>query len=147
MPKPEHRSPSVMPAPKLPGPSGPREARQPGGPAHCGISDLPDDALAQVAAFFQLLAEPSRLRVLNLLRGPAQCVGDLARACGSSAANISRHLAQLQRHGLVHREGRGTNVYYRIADPSVYALCDLVCGQLARQHARAAEARDSFLKT
>ncbi len=113
---------------------------------HCGIRDLPDSALEQVAGFFQLLAEPSRLRVLNLLREQPQCVGDLARACGSSAANISRHLAQLQRHGLVHREGRGTSVYYRIADPSVYALCDLVCGQLARQQAHLAEAGARFLK-
>lgn len=115
-------------------------------PIHGGIRDLPDGALAQVAAFFQLLAEPTRLRVLNLLNEQPQCVGDLARACGSSAANISRHLSQLQRHGLVHREGRGTNVYYRIADPSVYALCDLVCDQLARQHARLSEAQSHFLK-
>lgn len=115
-------------------------------PAHCGLRDLPDSALVQVAAFFQLLAEPSRLRVLKLLREQPQCVGDLARACGSSAANISRHLAQLQRHGLVHREERGTNVYYRMADPSIYVLCDLVCGQLARQQARLAEARARFLK-
>ncbi|MGM9514034.1 ArsR/SmtB family transcription factor [Roseateles sp. DB2] len=110
------------------------------------MRDLPDAALAQVAGFFQMLAEPSRLRVLNLLREQPQCVGDLARACSSSAANISRHLAQLQRHGLVHREGRGTSVYYRIADPSVYVLCDLVCGQLARQHARIAELQARFLK-
>lgn len=114
--------------------------------AHCGIRDLPDRALEQVAGFFQLLAEPSRLRVLNLLREQPQCVGELARRCGCSTANISRHLSQLQRHGLVHREGRGTSVYYRIADPSVYALCDLVCGQLARQQARIAEAGASFLK-
>lgn len=111
-----------------------------------GLRDLPDGALIQVAAFFQLLAEPSRLRVLNRLREQPLCVGDLARACGSSAANISRHLAQLQRHGLVHREGRGTSVFYRIADPSVYELCDLVCGQLARHHARLSAAQAPFLK-
>ncbi|HLO96470.1 MAG TPA: ArsR family transcriptional regulator [Burkholderiaceae bacterium] len=49
-------------------------------PAHCGLRDLPDSALEQVAGFFQLLAEPSRLRVLNLLREQPLCVGDLARA-------------------------------------------------------------------
>lgn len=114
--------------------------------SHCGIQDLPDAALAEVAGFFQLLSEPSRLRVLNLLREQPRCVGELARACGSSPANISRHLAQLQRHGLVDREGRGTSVFYRIADPSVYALCDLVCGQLARHHARLDATGASFLK-
>lgn len=110
------------------------------------IRDLPDSALVQVAGFFQQLAEPIRLRVLNLLREQPRCVGELARACGCSAANISRHLAQLQRHGLVHREGRGASVYYRVADPSIYALCDLVCTQLARQQAHIVEAQASFLR-
>lgn len=128
---------------------GASEPERPPGDAtpHCGLGELPDSALVQVAAFFQLLAEPSRLRVLNLLRERPLCVGELAAACGSSAANISRHLAQLQRHGLVLREGRGTKVYYRMADPSVYALCDLVCGQLALQHASLSEAQSRFLKT
>lgn len=42
----------------------------------------------------------------------------------------------LTQHGLVRREGRGTAVYYRIADDSVYALCDLVCGSIARRYQR-----------
>ena len=33
----------------------------------------------------------------------------------------------MTQQGLVDRESRGTSVYYRIADESVYALCDLVC--------------------
>jgi hypothetical protein len=33
----------------------------------------------------------------------------------------------------VARENRGTSVYYRIADESVYALCDLVCGNIGRR--------------
>ena len=41
-------------------------------------------------------------------------------------ANISRHLSTLAKHGMVIREARGTTVYYRIADESIYALCDLV---------------------
>jgi hypothetical protein len=46
--------------------------------------------------------------------------------------------------GLVARESRGTSVYYRIADPSVYQLCDLVCGSLARRLDRAAHDRALF---
>ena len=58
---------------------------------------------------------------------------------------VSRHLALLTTHGLVARESRGTSVYYRIADPSVYQLCDLVCGNLARQFERAASERALFV--
>jgi DNA-binding transcriptional ArsR family regulator len=58
---------------------------------------------------------------------------------------VSRHLSQLQQQGLVERESRGTSVFYRIADPAVYQLCDLVCGQIARQAQRHIEARAAFL--
>jgi DNA-binding transcriptional ArsR family regulator len=53
-------------------------------------------------------------------------------------------MALLSQHGLVARESRGTSVYYRIADPSVYQLCDLVCGNLARQFERSASERALF---
>lgn len=97
------------------------------------MEDLSDLALAQVANYFSALAEPMRLRILNTLRNKEQNVGELAEICACSQANVSRHLSTLAKHGLVIREGRGTSVYYRIADPSIYALCDLVCGNVARQ--------------
>lgn len=108
------------------------------------MDDLPAEALAQVAAYFQALAEPTRLQILNLLRSGEHKVGDLAQACGCSAANASRHLSLLMQHGLVARESRGTSVYYRIADPSIYALCDLVCGNIGRQAERESSAREVF---
>lgn len=95
--------------------------------------EMSNEALVHVAAYFQVLAEPSRLRILSLLRGGERNVGDLARSCALSPANVSRHLAQLARHGLVAREARGNAVYYRVADASVPALCDLVCGTVARR--------------
>ena len=111
----------------------------------CGhMEGLSIEALQQVAAYFQVLSEPTRLQILNLLREGERNVGELAELCGYTSANISRHLTQLTRHGLVAREGRGTSVYYRIADESVYALCDLVCGSIARQHERAAQDRRTF---
>ena len=107
------------------------------------MEGLPPEALEHVAAYFQALSEPTRLQILNLLRAGEHNVGEIAQATGYTSANISRHLSFLTQHGLVERESRGTAVYYRIADPSVFALCDLVCGNIARQQERAA--RDSKL--
>ena len=101
------------------------------------MKNLPPEALQQVASYFQTLAEPTRLRILNLLREGEHNVGELAQLCGYTAANISRHLSLMTQQGFVTRESRGTSVYYRIADPSVYALCDLVCDSIARQYERA----------
>ena len=108
------------------------------------MKDMPPEALEQVASYFQVLAEPTRLRILNILREGERNVGDLAQMCGYTAANVSRHLSLMTKNGLVTREGRGTSVYYRFADESVYALCDLVCDNIARQIARSEASRASF---
>ena len=110
------------------------------------MHDLPEEALAQVAAYFQVLSEPTRLKILNLLREGERNVGEIAELTGYTAANISRHLTMLTKQGFVARESRGTSAYYRIADKSVYALCDLVCDNIARQFERAANGRAAFAR-
>jgi DNA-binding transcriptional ArsR family regulator len=109
------------------------------------MQDLPKEALEKVASYFQALSEPTRLSLLNLLRSGERNVGELAQLTGFTPANVSRHMAMLTSHGLVRRESRGTSAYYRIADPSVYQLCDLVCGNLARQLERVATERALFV--
>lgn len=108
------------------------------------MDGLSIEALQQVAAYFQVLSEPTRLQILDLLRDGERNVGELAGLCGCTSANISRHLAQLAHQGLIARESRGTSVYCRIADESLYPLCDLVCAKVARQHELAALDRRAF---
>ena len=109
------------------------------------MEGLTSEALVQVASYFQALSEPTRLQILNLLRQQERNVGELAQLCGYSAANISRHLTLLTQRGLVSRESRGNSAWYRIADPSIYQLCDLVCGNIARQFERTDRKRAAFV--
>ena len=111
-----------------------------------GMKGLPPEALQEVAAYFQTLSEPTRLQILNHLREGERNVGELAQLCGYTAANVSRHLAMLTKHGMVAREIRGTSVYYRIADDQLYSLCDLVCGSIARQFEQTARDRKAFAR-
>jgi DNA-binding transcriptional ArsR family regulator len=111
------------------------------------MKNMPPEALQEVAAYFQVLSEPTRLRILNLLRGQERNVGELALLCGFTPANISRHLALLTKHGFLTRESRGTSVYYRTADESVYDLCDVVCGNIACQFERTAKHRRAFMRS
>ena len=113
-------------------------------PACLAMQSLPPEALVQVASYFQALAEPARLQLLNLLREGERNVGELAELTGYSAANVSRHLALLTQHGVLAREARGNSAYYRIADKSIYALCDLVCDSIARRIDRTAHERAPF---
>lgn len=94
---------------------------------------LDDRALDHVADYFRALAEPLRLKILNALRDGPRNVGELTELLGCSQANVSKHLTVLAKIGLAEREARGTSVYYRIADPRTYELCDLVCGQISER--------------
>ena len=111
------------------------------------LTDLPPAALDHVAQYFRTLSEPTRLRILNVLGTDELSVGEIAQQVESSDANVSRHLAQMARQGLVAREHHGTSVHYRIADPAVHQLCELVCGSIARRFDAAAVARAAFTAT
>lgn len=110
------------------------------------MQDLDDRAIEEVAEFFSALAVPTRLRILNALRDGERNVGELTAALGGSQANISKHLALLAQRRLIARSPRGTTVYYRIVDPRIYRLCDLVCAQIGERFAREHELKASFLR-
>ncbi len=109
------------------------------------MNKLPPEALEHVANYFRTLSEPTRLRVLNVLGTSELSVGEIAQLVDSSVANVSRHLAQMAQHGLVARESRGNSVYYRVSDPTVNELCDLVCGSVARRFDQVASAHAAFV--
>ena len=94
------------------------------------------DALAAlVAQRFRVIGEPMRIRLLDRLRGGEQSVGALVDALGSTQQNVSKHLGVLHQAGIVSRRKEGNRVLYAIADPTVFDLCETVCGGLARQAA------------
>ncbi len=89
-----------------------------------------DKTMELVAERFRVLGDQQRLRLLQALGDRERAVADLAQECETSPANASKHLAVLLRAGLVARRKEGLYVYYRAADPSIFQLCDLVCGSI-----------------
>jgi len=89
-----------------------------------------DRALELIAHRFKLLSEPTRLRLLQLLMTGEKSVNELVSATNTTQANISKHLGILADGGLVTRRKVGISTIYRIADPSIFTLCDLVCHSL-----------------
>lgn len=88
--------------------------------------------LEEVARLFAVLSEPSRLALLQALHNGPLAVHQLMRACGMKQANVSKHLGVLHDHRLVNRKRTGAFIRYEIADPMVFALCELVCGKMQR---------------
>jgi ArsR family transcriptional regulator len=94
---------------------------------------VPVNVVEQVARRFKLLGDPVRLRILNFLNTRAEAhVQEIVEATEQSQANVSKHLRALLRESLVERRKEGLYVYYRIADPTLSAVCLLVCGSVER---------------
>jgi len=89
------------------------------------------------------LASPARIELLNLLAQGERGVDDLAASAGLKVSNTSAQLKALAEAGLVTSRRSGTRVFYRVADPQVTDLVELVkqvaCDRLpaAREAARA----------
>ena len=97
---------------------------------------MPEGALELVARRFAVLAEPMRLRLLHALFHGEKSVGELVVLTGGTQANVSRHLQTLAQAQLLARRKAGLQVFYAIADPSIFQLCELVCGSLEKSLAR-----------
>jgi len=94
---------------------------------------LSDEALELIAGRFKLLGEASRLKILIALEDGEKNVGEIVDATGLSQANASRHLAALTDGGVLARRREGLNVYYRVADPGIFEMCESVCGSLQKR--------------
>lgn len=99
----------------------------------CRISKLTPQALGMVAEFFKVLSEVSRLQIVCSLKTGAKNVTEIIAETELGQANVSKHLKILTQAGIVGREQRGVCVYYHIANPFLFELCDLVCEALAIQ--------------
>ena len=108
---------------------------------------LPEPLVELVAERFRLIGEPMRIRLLDRLRDGRQSVGELADALGATQQNVSKHLGALHLAGIVARCKVGNRVVYSIADQTVFALCETVCGGLQQQVAELTKMLEGPLET
>ena len=101
---------------------------------------LPDPLVELIAQRFRVLAEPTRIKLLDHLRDGPATVGELVEATGCSQQNASKHLRILLDAGFVAREQAGNCAVYSIADPTVFDICEVVCGALRTRLAGLEEA-------
>jgi ArsR family transcriptional regulator, arsenate/arsenite/antimonite-responsive transcriptional repressor len=94
---------------------------------------------ADVVEVLKALADPTRLRVLELLKSrgrsccdlisrnePGLCACDIESAVGLSQAAVSHHMGLLRRAGLVNAEKRGRWIYYSRDEAAIAGLADLI---------------------
>lgn len=79
-----------------------------------------------LAKYFKVLADPTRVRILELLHGRGELsVGELVRALEQPQPKVSNHLACLRWCGFVHTRREHPSVLYRIADERVLDVLGL----------------------
>lgn len=71
-------------------------------------------ATAPVDRMFRAFSDPTRLRILHLLRGGEMCVGDLVSVLRVPQPTASRHLAYLRRAGLITSRKNSYWTYYTL---------------------------------
>lgn len=99
----------------------------------------PEEALEMIARYFVALADPMRIKIVHALMAGDQNVTALVQMTGGMQSNVSRHLHKLLLAGVLNRRKQGTQVIYSIADPSLYDLCEQVCGSLEKRFAKQAK--------
>jgi ArsR family transcriptional regulator len=108
-------------------------------------------ATLPIADLFQALADPTRVRILALLRVMELSVGELALVLGQSQPRVSRHLKILADAGVVERRKEGSWVFLTLADPErtgpMFALLDCWADEPAQALFAADAARLEAVRT
>ncbi|MDO8515739.1 MAG: metalloregulator ArsR/SmtB family transcription factor [bacterium] len=84
------------------------------------------DTYRKNAAIYKLMGNPKRLAILNYLKRGEVAAGELVKVMKLPKANVSQNLSNLKWAHLVRARRVGKNVYYRLVDPAIVDLCDLL---------------------
>ena len=93
-----------------------------------GARTLSDDEAGATATLFKALADPARVKIVNLLatNEEAVCVCDFMPSLGLAQATVSHHLKKLTEAGLLDREQRGKWAYFSLNPEATARLAGLV---------------------
>ncbi len=93
----------------------------------CHINEnMPEEEeIYDLADFFKVFADSSRLKVLWALHHGEVCVTHLAEQLGMNTPAISHQLQILRQKHLVRVRREGRKLYYRLADDHVQSILEL----------------------
>lgn len=93
------------------------------------LEAMPIEQAQLIARFFQVLADPTRVRLVKALAEGKWCVSDLVQALEMDQSAISHQLKYLRRLGLVSWRKEGRHVYYTLDHPLLLSILQAVLEQ------------------
>jgi len=85
------------------------------------------------AEILKALAQPTRLKILELLRNGEKCICEIVPAINGEQSNISRHISLMQKSNLVTTRKDGVKVMVKVSDPRVFEILDSIALLLKKQ--------------
>ena len=92
-----------------------------------------DRVFELAAELFTVMSTPLRLKIISSVCNQEKNVSQLLAEIESTQSNLSQHLGHLYRAGVLSRRREGAQVFYRVCNDSVAALCRTVCTQIAME--------------
>jgi len=87
---------------------------------------MEERALELKAEVLKALAQPTRLKILELLRGGERCICEIVPAINGEQSNISRHISVMQKGRLITTRKDGVKVMVKVRDPRIFEILDTV---------------------
>lgn len=84
-----------------------------------------DETLYDLADFYKIFGDSTRIKILCVLRSKEMCVQELADAVGMTQSAISHQLRTLKQTDLVKNRREGKTVYYSLADDHISGIIDM----------------------
>jgi ArsR family transcriptional regulator len=98
------------------------------------MEEFMDERILELKAdVLKTLAQPTRLRILALLRNGEKCICEIVPALNGEQSNISRHISLMQKSHLVTTRKEGVKVMVKVSDPKVFEILDGISLLLKRQ--------------
>jgi DNA-binding transcriptional ArsR family regulator len=87
---------------------------------------MEERVLQMKAEILKTLAQPTRLKILELLRNGEKCICEIVPAINGEQSNISRHISLMQKSHLVTTRKDGVRVMVKVKDPEIFTILDRV---------------------
>ena len=94
---------------------------------------MDESVLELKAEILKALAQPTRLKILELLRNGEKCICEIVPAINGEQSNISRHISLMQKSHLVTTRKDGVKVRVKVKDPKIFEILDNVSFLLKKQ--------------
>jgi len=101
---------------------------------HIIMEELMEERVLEMKAeVLKALAQPTRLKILELLRNGERCICEIVPAINGEQSNISRHISLMQKSHLVTTRKDGVKVMVKVSDPKVFEILDRISLLLKKQ--------------